>query len=162
MQGLGKKPLSLSDEQIDDFACIMAAPDRGGLTVDDICKRFGISSKTVYLYTHRPEVIKIIKSKRAEVIRLELGAIDKAMIKKASAGDVKAAELIYERWDGFVHASKTQIDGTLDTPESADVKRKERVNDFLATISGKTVPVDSEVKSDIVSEPATSPEIKHD
>ena len=134
MEGLGKKPLGLSDEQIDDFATIMATPDRGGLMLADICKRFGIASKTVYLYTHRPEVIKLIKSKRAEVIRLELSAIDKAMIKKASAGDVKAAELIYSRWDDYIRLNRSEninIDANSADQEKA---RKEKVKQFMSEV----------------------------
>ena len=88
-------------DALNGFIEIMAHPERMGLKVEEIADKFKIKIATVYTRLHDPEIDKAIKQRRASHFKIELPNIDKALRKRALKGDVKATELIYERWDDY-------------------------------------------------------------
>lgn len=89
-------------EEMERFAELMADPDRMGLSVKKIAEKFNIGVATIYNRLKDPEIRDLVKEKRAGRVKMELPEIDKAVLKKAEKGDVRAAELIYERWDDYL------------------------------------------------------------
>src|SRR3989338_6480904 len=79
-----------------------ADPDRMGLSVKDIAVKFNIPVATIYNRLKDAEIAKMVKEKRAGRIKIELPEIDKALIRKAKSGDVRAIELLYQCWDNFI------------------------------------------------------------
>ena len=57
--------------------------------------------------TKNKEWAKTILSKRREGYADQMRTIDEALIQAASRGDVKAAELLYRRFDGWCPTDKT-------------------------------------------------------
>src|SRR3990167_1875966 len=92
-------------EEKEAFATIFADPHRMGLSVTDIAKKFNMGVASIYNKVRDPEIVKLIKAKRAERVKIELPEIDKALIERAKTGDVRAIELLYQRWDDFLPKS---------------------------------------------------------
>lgn len=86
----------------------MADPERLGLSVAQIAEKFDMSVATIYNLIRDPEIAEKIKLKRAHRVEIELPKVDQAMVKEAVAGNVRAAELVYERWDGYLRGERDQ------------------------------------------------------
>lgn len=97
----GVKSLQTLEER-EHFAEIMSDPDRLGLSVDKIAEMFSMSVSTIYNRLRDQEISKMVKNKRAERIKIELPEIDRALIQKAKSGDIRAIELVFQRWDGYI------------------------------------------------------------
>lgn len=97
----GSKSLETLEERV-IFSEIMADPERMGLSVKEIAEKLNIGVATIYNRLRDPEIAKLIKEKRAARIKIELPDIDRALIIKAKGGDVRAIELLYQRWDDFI------------------------------------------------------------
>ena len=151
----GSKDLTLATLQEKElFAEIMADPERMGLKTNQIAEKFNIAVKTIYNRLHDPEIIKLIKEKRAGRIKFEMPDIDKALIDKAKSGDVAAMSLLYQRWDDYVSRSKTEVAGYLEGSE-AEAQKAEARNKAKLFIQEILNNKNTEVK-------AVEPEPKHE
>jgi len=118
----GSKSLESLEEKR-KFAEIMADPDRRGLSIPEIAQLFNIAPSSIYNKIKEADIEKLIKDRRKAIIKIELPKVDTAIMKKAQKGDVKAAELVYTRWDDYdprgkdanalVQINITQSDGTV-------------------------------------------------
>ncbi len=85
------------------YAEIMADPIHCDLTQRQISRRLGVSRATLYAWQSDPDLAEMVKAARARRMVQRLPKIDNAMADSAvEDGDVKAAALVYERWDGYV------------------------------------------------------------
>jgi len=88
-------------DNLTEFVEIMADPERKGMTVEKIAEMYHVVPATVYNRANSPQIAQMITDRRAELMRIELPKVDEAMLKAAQNGSVKAAQLVYERWDGY-------------------------------------------------------------
>lgn len=96
---------------------VMARPDTDGMTLTALAKEIGIDRKTLKNYL-TDEVWDEIKRRRiAALADEEILALDKAIYARALAGDLKAAKLIYERWDSVRAAEKVAAEVVGEEPE---------------------------------------------
>jgi len=114
-------PLDKLDERV-KFVEIMADPERMGLSVIEIAEMFHISRATVYNRGKDKEISKEIEERRAEMMKIELPKVDDAMLKAAQKGNVRAAILVYERWDGYNPKGKG-VDITLNQAQQFNIKQ---------------------------------------
>lgn len=72
------------------------------------CSEEGISiDKLTELKRTNVEWMKEVLQKRRDAYILKLMEVDDGLFRKACLGDVKAIELIYERWDGYVRKKQS-------------------------------------------------------
>lgn len=72
------------------------------------CSDVGISvDKLQVLKKENPDWMRQVLQKRRDSYILRLMEVDDGLFRKAVAGDVKAVELIYERWENYVRKKQT-------------------------------------------------------
>ncbi len=69
-------------------------------TQDEIAQLLGVTPRTIYNWKCKADW-GAIKDARRKLYSHQVLKIDAAMIKAAEAGDVQAARIIYERFDGW-------------------------------------------------------------
>jgi len=94
-------PALANSKEIEAFVTVMADPDRFGMNIEQIAEKFNMAPSTIYYRARDPEINKLIKQRRESMFKIELPKVDRGLRKKAFKGDVKAAELIYTRWDDY-------------------------------------------------------------
>ena len=131
----GSKSLESLEEK-EQFAEVMADPDRMGLSVKEIAEKFGCSVATIYNRMRDPEIAKMIKKMRAERVKVELPKVDNALIEKAKKGDVRACQLIYEKWDDFTPKHKQELSGHIASSEeeALSLENKQKIRDLVKRV----------------------------
>ena len=87
-----------------------ADPENKGLEDSYFCTTNGVSIDSLLLEKAADkEWAKKCVAKRREHYLIRLLEVDEALFMKAKTGDIKAVELIYERWEDYVR--KKQGDG---------------------------------------------------
>ncbi len=69
-------------------------------TQDEMAQLLSVSTRTIYEWKKKSDWAAI-KDARRKLYSHQVLKIDAAMIKAAEAGDVQAAKIIYERFDGW-------------------------------------------------------------
>ena len=75
---------------------LLALPDKGGFTMEEIAAKVGVSQRQLHRWRQKPEFQDAIVNKALENIRGELPAVFSANLKAAKKGNVKQIELIYK------------------------------------------------------------------
>lgn len=83
---------------------------------EDIAKSLGVSSATLRRWNRRVDWDHI-KIERRKKYAVHMCAIDAAMVKQATRGDVNAAKLMFERFDGWVPISARVTIGEAQTDD---------------------------------------------
>jgi hypothetical protein len=87
-----------------------ADPENKGMEDSYFCTTNGISlDSLVVMKAEAKDWAKKCVAKRREHYLIRLLEVDEALFMKAKTGDIKAVELIYERWEDYVR--KKQGDG---------------------------------------------------
>lgn len=94
----------------------MVTGDFDGKTQGEMAVLLGVSERTIYEWKKKADWSSI-KDARRKLYSHNILKIDSAMIKAAESGDVQAARVAYERFDGWVPTSamisKTTTDSEL-------------------------------------------------
>ena len=95
---------------LDQYIEWRSDPDTKGLDDSYFCSTKGVSLDSLLLAKSADkEWAKKCVAKRREHYLIRLLEVDDALFMKAKTGDIKAVELIYERWEDYVR--KKQGDG---------------------------------------------------
>jgi hypothetical protein len=70
-------------------------------TKKEIAAQFDINPKTLWDWDHKIDW-EMVKSERRKLYAAEILKIDGAMLRASKKGDVAAAKVVYERFDGWV------------------------------------------------------------
>ncbi len=73
-------------------------------TQGEIAQLLGVDPRTIWEWKKKADW-PMIQAERRKLYSHQILKIDTAMIKAAEAGDVPAAKIVYERFDGWVPAS---------------------------------------------------------
>lgn len=73
-------------------------------TRTEIAARFGVDRKTIWNWDQKIDWERV-KSERRRLYSAEILGVDQAMLKSAKRGDVQAAKVVYERFDGWIPTS---------------------------------------------------------
>jgi transposase len=96
-------------------------------TQEQIAKILKVDRKTIYAWKQKADW-KAITDARRKLYAHEILKIDKAMLKEANRGDVPAAKLAYERFDGWVPMTGLKLsDATTDELLARAKKIKEEI-----------------------------------
>ncbi len=96
----------------------MITGDFDDKTQDQIAQLLGVTPRTIYEWKKKADW-EHIKGERRKLYSHHILKIDNAMIGAAEKGDVKAAQIVYERFDGWI-------------PTSAVLNLKEKDEELLA------------------------------
>lgn len=92
----------------EDYLQILLEPEHFDLHKKDIAKLLSCTVATLYQWDKKLDWVWI-KDERRKKYSDRIAAVDLAMFKKARAGDTKAAELCYKRFDQWVDTTKQII-----------------------------------------------------
>ena len=100
-----RKPLHNRTFQAYVRGCITGAWEE--MTQDGIAKKLKVSRTTIIAWDKRIDWDEVLTERR-KLYAKETVNVDIAMVKKAKAGDVRAIDLYYQRFDNWVPTSKQQ------------------------------------------------------
>lgn len=130
-------PVLQDQEDKESFAEIMSHPTRLDLTTQQIADKFNMSIGTIYIKLRDTEIAKLIKARRFERIKARLPEVDAVVIEKAIVKkDLKACELIYERWDDFVRRQGLEVSKAPELTPAESKARELRVKEYLDRMKG--------------------------
>jgi hypothetical protein len=93
----------------------------GEITYGDIARSVGVCSDTIGKAMKDPVACAWISEKVHQAISTRLGLIDAALMNRAVAGDVRAAELIFKRYDKLVSRSMNlNLSGAVNFDKMSD------------------------------------------
>lgn len=101
-------------------------------TQDEIAQLLGVSPRTIYEWKKKADW-PAIKDARRKLYSHQILKIDAAMIKAAEGGDVNAAKVCYERFDGWVPTTANI------NRNSTDAELKEQAERIKAEMLGGKV-----------------------
>lgn len=99
-------------------------------TLKQIAEEVGVSDRTLLTWKKKKVDWEYVKTERRKKYASDMLDIDRAMVKEAKKGDVAAAKLAYERFDGWIPASQSFQSVTHDIDESI-------IDDELKALMGK-------------------------
>jgi hypothetical protein len=94
-------------------------------TQDEQAQIFGVSPRTIYVWKQKADW-DYIKSERRKLYSHPILKIDRAMLKAAETGDVNAAKVMYERFDGWTPSQNVNLGKKTDEELMAIVAAKEK------------------------------------
>lgn len=97
----------------EDYVQFLLETDGEGKTQAQIAKDFGVSERTIYAWKKKVDW-DWVKEQRRKKYAPKILEVDAAMFKAAVAGDVSAAKVLYERFDGWVPTTAQKTIHDLD------------------------------------------------
>lgn len=109
--------------RFDDYVSRQIDREFEGKQKQDIADILGISTEALRLWNKRVDW-EMVKAERRKRFAPDISEIDQAVMRSAKKGDVRAAELAYQRFDGWVPKSEQEVKETsrmiLNFPKSDD------------------------------------------
>lgn len=105
---------------------------------DEIAELCGVTAKTLYQWDKKKIDWDFINKERRKRYGSKISDVDEAMFKAAQKGDVAAAKLVYERFDGY-----TPTVASLNLTNKTDDELAERAKSILAKYLTKPTGQDS-------------------
>lgn len=93
-------------------------------TQQEVADIFGVTPRTIYTWDQKVDW-KLVTEERRKLYAKDILKTDKAMLKASHAGDVAAAKVVYERFDGWVPTSAI-LDGKKPDSELLDLAKKKK------------------------------------
>lgn len=103
-------------------------------TQGEIAEALGVDSKTIWEWKRRADWAHI-KEQRRKLYSHTILKVDQAMLRAAEKGDVAAAKVIYERFDGWVPSSVVR-----NVNVKSDDDLKARAEELKKEMLGRTGP----------------------
>lgn len=103
-----------------------------GKSHDEIAEILKIHRNTVHNWNKTKIDWNYINAERRKRYGEKIASVDDAMFNKASKGDVNAAKLVYERFDGY-----TPTVASLNITDKKDDELTERAKSILNKLSGE-------------------------
>ena len=153
--GFGIKPVFDTSEKIEELIEILADPGRCGYSVAQIADHFNCTPGTVYRKIRDSEIKLKVKEKREQFALLKAPQVDRAVVIKAIAGDMRACELFYWRFEGLLKSSPLVVN-QVNTSES-DAQRQSRITAYLKGL-GKAIETEPYSPDLEPKEPVIEPE----
>lgn len=89
-------------------------PDYEDWTQTKYSQHLKVSRPTLQAWNKKIDWSTVLEGKRQHYAQ-KIGEVDVSLFKKAKAGDVRAIELAYERFDGWIPTSKTIAENSTDS-----------------------------------------------
>lgn len=108
-----------------------------------IAEELGVTTVTIQRWNKKIDW-EAIKAERRKKYHAKMIQVDQAMFKTAIKGDVAAAKLIYERWDGYTPTSALETKHSIDEADiDAELKNlmDRKMNTIEALQEGKNEQV---------------------
>lgn len=130
---------------IDRYVEILTDPAYIGMTRKSIADELGVCVETLWRWDQSEKIDwSAIKMRRRQRYDKVTPAIDDALIKRAKSGDVRAIELYFERFDGYIRTSKQIQNHELDESLIDDeLKRLAERRTAAANAIAESKPMDA-------------------
>ena len=123
------EPLNVKDRLIE----LLLNPDNDHKQKQQIADELGVDRKTLWRWEKELDW-EWIKAERRRLYSREIIELDKALLKKAKSGDVRAIEIGYQRFDGWVPTQGFNVN--KDTPDSEIEAEMRKIQEKLRTNHG--------------------------